>query len=91
MFVVISYDITADRRRNSVADILLEYGTRAQFSVFECYLEPEEMNKLTKRIEGQIDSTTDSVRFYTLCGSCLKSVKVIGTGSVTQDPGFFVI
>jgi hypothetical protein len=54
----------------SVADTLLEYGTRVQFSVFECHLEPEEMIKLTNRIKDQIYSTTDSVRFYILYGHC---------------------
>ena len=91
MFVVVSYDIRCDKRRNKVADILLDYGDRVQFSVFECHLDSDEMNKLAQRISEQIDSKVDSVRFYSICASCFDLIRIIGAGTVTQDPGFIVV
>ena len=35
---VVSYDISSDRLRNKVARTLEGYGTRIQYSVFECKL-----------------------------------------------------
>ena len=38
MFIVISYDIPADKRRTKLAQLLENYGQRVQYSVFECLL-----------------------------------------------------
>jgi CRISPR-associated protein Cas2 len=37
-FVVVSYDITDDKRRVRMAKTLLGYGQRVQYSVFEAHL-----------------------------------------------------
>ena len=36
MHYTVAYDITDDKRRNRVAKILKDFGTRIQYSVFEC-------------------------------------------------------
>ena len=38
MYVVVSYDITNDRRRLKVMKTLEGFGERVQYSVFECRL-----------------------------------------------------
>jgi len=38
MLYVISYDIPDDERRLKVAKILLDFGRRVQYSVFEAHL-----------------------------------------------------
>ncbi|MFM7575972.1 MAG: CRISPR-associated endonuclease Cas2, partial [Microcystaceae cyanobacterium] len=38
MFVVVSYDISEDKRRTKVHKILKSYGQWMQFSLFECDL-----------------------------------------------------
>ena len=40
---VVSYDIPDNKRRTKVMKLLEGYGRRAQFSVFECHVAPEEM------------------------------------------------
>ncbi|NJK64957.1 MAG: CRISPR-associated endonuclease Cas2, partial [Synechococcaceae cyanobacterium SM2_3_1] len=35
---VIAYDISCDRRRRKVSEVLEGYGKRAQYSVFECVI-----------------------------------------------------
>jgi len=39
--IVVAYDIIDDKRRNRVAKTMEDYGTRVQYSVFECVLEEE--------------------------------------------------
>jgi CRISPR-associated protein Cas2 len=41
MFIVVSYDISHDRRRARLSRELKNFGTRVQYSVFECVLEPQ--------------------------------------------------
>lgn len=43
---VISYDISNDRRRNKIAKILLDYGRRVQYSVFECEMNQKSFKEL---------------------------------------------
>ncbi|RMF87586.1 MAG: CRISPR-associated endonuclease Cas2, partial [Nitrospinota bacterium] len=46
MYVVVSYDITDDKRRNRIHKALKNYGERVQFSVFECNLSPEQVMRM---------------------------------------------
>ena len=47
MYVVVSYDITCDRRRSKVARTLEDHGKRVQYSVFDCILNgvPDSVSK----------------------------------------------
>ena len=46
MFILVTYDIKDDKKRNKVCNILKDYGNRVQYSVFECYLEALKPGKL---------------------------------------------
>jgi CRISPR-associated endonuclease Cas2 len=46
MLYVVSYDIADDARRVRVHATLRNYGTRVQYSVFECDLEPGQVEEL---------------------------------------------
>lgn len=77
---VISYDITETRVRNKISKILEGYGRRIQFSVFECELEEKIFSRLYERLlEQTIDSESDSIRIYRLCGKCTGEIMTIGT------------
>lgn len=91
MFVVVTYDITDDRRRLQVSDELQNFGARVNFSVFECYVEPESLSELKKRLVEKIEPSEDNVRYYILCDACLKKVEVQGKGQVTRDQGYTVV
>jgi CRISPR-associated protein Cas2 len=84
MFVVVSYDVVDDRRRTKVHKTLKNFGTRVQYSVFECQLDGNELKRLQKRLRLLIDLKEDSVRFYQLCEVCLPKAQVVGVGEVTQ-------
>ena len=91
MFVVVTYDITDDKRRLHVSDELENFGARVNFSVFECHLEAESLTDLKQRLAEKINSSEDNVRYYVLCDACLKKVEVHGKNQVTQDQGYTVV
>lgn len=91
MFYVISYDIVDDKRRLQVAKTLEGFGTRVQYSVFECLLTEDQFDVLIKRLRSLIDPATDSIRSYRLCNACLDEIRLEGRGEVTQDEDVFIL
>ena len=91
MFVLVSYDVVSNDRRNRLAKLLLDYGVRVQKSVFECELDPPQYEALTARVERIIDRRTDRVRYWRLCALCRGRVEAYGPGpSLEEDEGFQV-
>jgi CRISPR-associated protein Cas2 len=90
MLYVVSYDIPDDTKRNKVAKTLLDFGSRVQYSVFECIMDDEAAERLTQRLKAVI-TDEDSVRFYTLCAKCRSAVLVMGAGKVTEDENVYIL
>ena len=80
------YDITDDKRRLKVAKFLESLGDRAQKSVFEIYLTPQELQRMLVRLKKLILEKEDAVRVYDLCGSCREKVKSLGQGEIARPP-----
>ena len=60
------FDIEDDRNRRKLSNLLLSYGDRVQYSVFEISVRDEaELEKLCKKCQRYTE-TTDSLRFYWL-------------------------
>lgn len=92
LFVVISYDIRNNRRRTRVSRRLEDFGAqRVQYSVFECYVTAENLDKLRRRLEKEFDPTEDSIRFYTLCANCRGRVTYMGVAEPVPEPGLRII
>jgi CRISPR-associated protein Cas2 len=91
MFYVISYDIPDDPRRIKIANILEDFGDRVQYSVFECLLDQDLLEKMISRLEKVVKKDDDSVRVYALCGNCEKVIKVIGQGEVTKEEKYYIL
>lgn len=71
MRVLVSYDVqTTDaagrRRLRRVAKACQNYGTRVQWSVFECSVGDKEMLKLRASLLDIINPNADSLRIYRL-------------------------
>ncbi len=89
MFMVICFDISDDRIRYRVAKVLKGVGYRVQKSVFECpSVTEKQFLKLQERFEALIDHEQDSVRYYILCGNCVKAVEWTGPGDRPQTEKF---
>ncbi|NJN76802.1 MAG: CRISPR-associated endonuclease Cas2 [Synechococcaceae cyanobacterium RL_1_2] len=92
MLYVVTYDITDNKRRQKVAHILEGYGSRVQFSVFECHLSRKQYGKLCQRLWPQGHwSEGDSLRFYPISGHTLAQVTIWGEPPLTNPPSSIVI
>lgn len=88
MAYVIAYDISDDRQRERIAEILGGYGHRVQYSVFELNVDAKTLVDVVAEIEPHVAGTVDSVRIYRQCAICAASVHVLGRGSrADADPG----
>jgi CRISPR-associated protein Cas2 len=91
MFCVVSYDIPDNKRRRKLAKIIMDYGDRVQYSVFECILDKKLLDKMIRSIYETVSEDEDSVRIYTLCAGCVKDIAVIGCGEVSEDKDVYII
>lgn len=91
MLIIVAYDITDDRRRESTASELKNFGKRVQKSVFECYLDRDKIEDLKGRIERHIHPGEDSIRYYYLCKKDEKNVDFIGQNVIYRDEDYFMI
>jgi len=91
MFVVVSYDVVADKRRNKIAKTLVGFGNRVQKSVFECELDDRNYLKMKDALEKLIDREEDSVRYYFLCGRCRGHVEVSGLGALREEEELIIV
>jgi len=88
---VIAYDITEDKRRNRVAELLKNFGTRTQYSLFEMEIEPKVMKEITLQLEELIDTAVDKVKCYLLCRECVGKTVSMGKTGDSPDSDFYVI
>ena len=88
--VVISYDISDDRKRIKVANVLEDYGKRVQYSVFECQVDAKTLEKLIAQLEPFVEGS-DSIRIYQICEACLKKVVLLGKGELTKEITFHFV
>lgn len=77
--LVVSYDVTDDRRRTRLAAFLLDYMDRVQKSVFEGPVPEPRAETLRRGVMGMIEHMEDSVRVYNLCRRCREATEIIGT------------
>lgn len=91
MLYVVSYDVTDDDRRKRLHEFLKGYGTRVQYSVFECDLSEQEVEDVVRWVTAEIDEGEDSCRLYRFCESCRGEVKIVGVGDQYEEPEVIVI
>lgn len=71
LFLLVAYDIAADRRRRKIAQVLENYGSRVNFSVFECLVSVADSEKMMQELSGLMKAGKDAVIVYTLCKPCV--------------------
>jgi len=89
-YVVISYDISDDRTRFKVANVLADYGKRVQYSVFECRVDAKTLDKIITLLKPFAEGN-DSIRLYQLCDACVKKVVLLGRGELTEVAKFHLV
>ena len=86
MDILVTYDVaTGDRagqrRLAKVAALCERYGTRVQYSVFECRLAETAVQRLIHELEEVIDRREDSIRIYRFAGPLAASTTSLGRGA----------
>jgi CRISPR-associated protein Cas2 len=79
-FVVVTYDIPSDKRRTKLHKTLCSYGTPVQYSVFECLVDENELERMQAAVKRIIKPRLDDVRYYFLCGACQKRIETTAAG-----------
>jgi CRISPR-associated protein Cas2 len=90
MYYAVVYDITNDNRRNRVSKLLKDFGTRVQYSVFECDTDRRAYLRLYDRLKDAINLQEDSVTFYYLCRSCEKGIERLGVEKGVDKKSYIV-
>ena len=85
------YDIADDRRLQRLSDVLLDFGTRVQESVFQCRIEPSLAEEMLARIRRTIEETTDKVHVLALCDTCGGWVAHYGIAHEASDPEYLIL
>ena len=91
MLYVVSYDISDNKRRQKIAKILLNFGDRVQYSVFEAILPGQLLEKMVSSLTRVICDEEDSIRIYQPCKECKKAIKILGTGEVSKDKDVYIL
>ena len=88
-FLIVSYDIPSNRRRYKVMKTLEGFGTRVQYSVFECRLKPRQVDDLRKRVLKLI-APEDSIRFYFISADDVKRIERLGDARTVEERIFIL-
>jgi len=76
---MVTYDISNHKNRRLVSKVLLDYGVRVQYSIFECRLKRSQLETLRIEVTKLIEAT-DKVRWYPLCSWCEAGLQWQGVG-----------
>lgn len=90
-FVLVVYDISNDRRRTKLHNLLLDYGSPVQYSVFECRLDSGRLARLKTAVRKITRPRKDNVRYYGLCAECVKKIAALGGEIVCETPNAVVV
>ena len=91
MFFVIAYDISDNKRRTKLLNLLKGFGTWNQFSLFECHLDALRYNKLKVIINKIIKKEKDNVKIYYICKDCFKKIENIGVAKTEDEKKIIII
>ena len=91
MIYVIAYDVEDDRARGRLAAKLSHYGTRLQYSVFECMLEPDELERLIADAAGLLVGGSDRLLVLPQCERCRAGRRTIGPADDILAQLFYVV
>ena len=91
MLVVMTYDISDNKRRRRMSKLLEQRMTRVQRSVFEARLTAEVTDALAGEAERHL-GPGDSLRVYTVGADGLRRSRMLGDGAALQDAaGYWLV
>ncbi len=96
MMVVVSYDVSTksksgQKRLRKVAETCLNYGIRAQYSVFECIVDPAQWEMLKHQLLSIYNPEEDNLRFYYLGSNWKNRLENFGISkNINADDPFII-
>jgi CRISPR-associated protein Cas2 len=90
MLWLVAYDISDPKRLYRVAKLMKRYGTRVQWSVFECRLDHVRLKQLANEIRATIKPRHDRVQIYRLCDVCQQRFAESGQAALITDAELYV-
>jgi CRISPR-associated protein Cas2 len=92
MLRLIAYDIADPKRLRHIAEICEDYGTRVQYSLFECWLEDDQFHALWARLQGAIEAGEDRLVAYELDATAArKRITAGATMRCTEKEQFYFV
>ena len=91
MKYLISYDLSDDHRRSRLVNVLLDYASRIQESVFFADIGEGLYDELRMKIAKTIAAEADIVHLFPLCESCLGKKEVMGQGEVPETRDWYIV
>jgi CRISPR-associated protein Cas2 len=91
MLVLVVYDIPDDKRRTKLATFLEGYGRRVQYSVFECFMDLQEMKQLYEALKKKVKPEEDNVRLYWITRDSFERALSIGSLPPKEPPDFYIV
>lgn len=88
---IVCYDVSDDKIRNRITKVLLKFGNRVQFSVFEVQLKSKnELDILLEKLRKVADDNTD-IRLYRLCENCRKVSYDLDGEQIARMPAVVIV
>ena len=82
---LVCYDVRDPKRLRAAAKHLMGYGQRLQYSVFRCWMTPQQTERLRWELTEMLESE-DDVIMIPLCSRCVAGLEV--THSATKRPNW---
>ncbi len=91
MLHLVTYDISSDRHRQRIADLLHGALHRVQYSVFEGEPPDKLLDQTVERCLPHLTAASDSLRVYHLCAACAGRIRVYGHTPKTDPESIEVL
>lgn len=88
---IVCFDIHDPKRLRKVSKEMENFGTRVQYSLFECFLNREDFALLKDSMAQLIDQDVDHIRYYRLCGKDSEKILFDGKGELHTDDDYLLL
>lgn len=83
---MICYDMASNKKRRKVAEILLDYGRRVQYSVFECEISRKQFEVLYAKLADLSEGMDDgNIRIYQISKEEMQKIAILGNPSCISE------
>lgn len=91
LFTVVAYDVSDDKRRRKLVNVLESFGVRAQESVFEAWLNDQERKRMETRARKILDPAVDRLGIYVLPKVDREAIISLGQGVIAPNPSHWIL